>query len=240
MQPITTKKFLQKIKKNLNNTLSDTNRLFNDIIKFNCLSHPPYRINDTRLTEYLNLNKQSPTFEKNILLYICDWYESLKTKISLLNYEINETKTETGIVYCEQFYIEPCNELIKLFNILLLYLQIQIFENNKLDEIELDLSYGLFKVNLTKAFNLLQSKNADYASDNDPFKNFRLVEILGVDLKTGIFVRLCDKLSRVHNLLNNEAQVKDESIQDTCLDAINYCAILLTYIQIEIKNVTTK
>ena len=79
---------------------------------------------------------------------------------------------------------------------------------------------------------IAKAKNADYASDADPFTNFRLTEHLGLcDVPTGIMVRMADKVSRIANLLTAEAQVKDESVEDTLKDLINYSAILLGYLE---------
>lgn len=77
--------------------------------------------------------------------------------------------------------------------------------------------------------NLMKLKNADYAGQRDPFKNFRLCEQLGVSLEQGILVRMSDKLARVANLLKNEASVSDESVRDTLIDLMNYSAILLVW-----------
>lgn len=75
-------------------------------------------------------------------------------------------------------------------------------------------------------------KNADYAGDDDPFANFRLVEKLGIcSVETGILVRMTDKMARITNLLKEGKvnQVKDESVDDTLIDLANYAVILAAY-----------
>lgn len=74
-------------------------------------------------------------------------------------------------------------------------------------------------------------KNADYAGNADPFKNFRGSTHVGVDPKRAILVRMMDKMARISNLIDKEAQVKSESIDDTLMDVINYAAILKSYIK---------
>jgi len=73
-----------------------------------------------------------------------------------------------------------------------------------------------------------RKKSHDYAGDEDPMRNFRLSEYLGaVNTPDGIFVRMCDKVSRIARGLHNPLEVSDESMEDTCHDLINYCSILL-------------
>jgi uncharacterized membrane-anchored protein len=84
-----------------------------------------------------------------------------------------------------------------------------------------------FKEVTEKMNELVARKNADYASEGDAFKNFKMCEALGVcSVEEGIVVRMSDKLTRVSNLLNSEAKVADEKIQDTLLDLANYSIIL--------------
>lgn len=80
-----------------------------------------------------------------------------------------------------------------------------------------------------KMLKIARAKNSDYAGKNqNAFANFMAVEgiMSHVSAADGIVVRMCDKLKRVANLLHQDAKVKDESFQDTCLDIANYALIL--------------
>jgi hypothetical protein len=82
----------------------------------------------------------------------------------------------------------------------------------------------------TACFETATRKNHDYGgSNNDPYANFRNSTIAGVSVERGILVRLMDKMSRIATLLDKEAMVKDEAVDDTIDDAINYLAILKSY-----------
>ncbi len=69
---------------------------------------------------------------------------------------------------------------------------------------------------------LMEKKNHDYASPQDPYRNFRLYGILGV------LVRLGDKQARLMSFVEQQTlKVGDESIRDTVKDIINYAVIFL-------------
>lgn len=84
-----------------------------------------------------------------------------------------------------------------------------------------------------KNYKISEAKNSDYAGSEDAFKNFRACELLGVDSNLGILVRITDKLMRISNLLERDAKVKDESINDTLADLANYAMILSIKIEHE-------
>lgn len=86
--------------------------------------------------------------------------------------------------------------------------------------------------NALNALQLVIKKTQDYATIDDPYRNFRMSESVGVSVEKGILVRMCDKLSRIGNLIeNNDPSVKGESIDDTLIDIMNYSNILMCYIQ---------
>jgi len=73
------------------------------------------------------------------------------------------------------------------------------------------------------------AKNHDYAGGADPLANFRECERFGVDMASGIMVRLSDKWSRLTNLFGSDpalAKVADETLLDTVEDMRIYLGIL--------------
>ena len=70
---------------------------------------------------------------------------------------------------------------------------------------------------------LLIKKNKDYNSSFD-----RTVDEYGYVV---IAIRLEDKINRLNNLIKNNNEVKDESIEDTLLDIAGYCVLSLIYLE---------
>lgn len=86
-----------------------------------------------------------------------------------------------------------------------------------------------FKELIDDMYALTQRKNADYAGEEDPYKNFR---DFGT---TGFLVRMSDKWSRIRNLLGSgkTPAVKDEKVEDTLLDLATYSILLLCWLRSE-------
>ena len=85
---------------------------------------------------------------------------------------------------------------------------------------------------------IIKKKNHDYAGEADPWANFRFAEMVRVSVPKAILVRMSDKLARISNLIDKEAKVEDEKIEDTLLDLINYTAILKAYLENETRTDT--
>ena len=89
----------------------------------------------------------------------------------------------------------------------------------------------------------LRRKNADYTGGKSEFFNFeKSADVANVSVGKSIIVRMMDKMTRMSSLLEREAQVKDEKIEDTIKDLIGYAIILLAYLEYvsEPKYVWTK
>ena len=76
-----------------------------------------------------------------------------------------------------------------------------------------------FKDVLDKMYEIYEKKNADYGNSfSKTYAEFGL---------TSAAVRINDKNERFKKLIKQEAQVKDESIEDTLLDLANYSVLTL-------------
>jgi hypothetical protein len=70
---------------------------------------------------------------------------------------------------------------------------------------------------------IMAAKNEDYGAKDDPFRNFRSFGTFG------ILVRLSDKLARMQTFEERGSlKVKEENIEETAKDAINYLILWLT------------
>jgi len=86
--------------------------------------------------------------------------------------------------------------------------------------------FELHKKMCASALELMKRKNADY-SKTSPFGNFMVAEaIQACTAEAGILVRMTDKISRLVSILDKGNQVKEESVDDTIIDIINYAVLL--------------
>lgn len=84
-----------------------------------------------------------------------------------------------------------------------------------------------------KCLEISKAKNADYTGGaEDPFSNFKAVEVLGISTEQGFLTRMMDKMKRIASFAEKgELQVKDESVTDTLRDLANYACLLAGYIE---------
>jgi hypothetical protein len=88
----------------------------------------------------------------------------------------------------------------------------------------------------TACIDILIKKGKDYASMENPYANFEACTLIDISVEKGILVRMLDKLKRTSNLLDHEAYVTDETLEDTLRDLINYSAILIARRQANLKD----
>lgn len=74
----------------------------------------------------------------------------------------------------------------------------------------------------------LRQKNADYTgSSDDPFANFRLSTLEGVDPERGLLIRVQDKMQRIRSFLDQgRSFVEGETFEDAIHDIIGYMVLL--------------
>lgn len=83
---------------------------------------------------------------------------------------------------------------------------------------------------LAKALSIVLNKRKDYSGNDDPFRNLRVAEMLGVSPIVGCLIRESDKNSRIVSLLSDlelaaQGGRVGESLLDTFADKINYTCI---------------
>ena len=85
-----------------------------------------------------------------------------------------------------------------------------------------------------QALRLMKAKNNDYSYGDDPYNNFRGSEMLGISPIIGILLRMQDKMMRIKTFaLCNNLNVKEESVNDSIIDLINYAVLIAGFIEYE-------
>jgi hypothetical protein len=75
---------------------------------------------------------------------------------------------------------------------------------------------------------IAEAKNKDYTGNKDPLYNLKYIENFGIPSWAGILARITDKWTRFETLVkNNDVAIKDENIEDTIKDMINYLIFFL-------------
>lgn len=80
---------------------------------------------------------------------------------------------------------------------------------------------------------LTKKKNNDYSKGEDPFKNFTMVEIMGIaSAEQGFLTRMTDKMMRLSTFVQDgELMVADEKVEDTLQDLAVYSILMICYLR---------
>jgi len=78
-----------------------------------------------------------------------------------------------------------------------------------------------------------RKKNNDYSYGDDPFRNFTMVEQMGIaTTEQGFLTRMTDKMMRLSTFVQGGTlQVADEKVEDTVQDLAVYSILLLCYLR---------
>jgi hypothetical protein len=90
---------------------------------------------------------------------------------------------------------------------------------------------------LDKMRDIHSAKNHDYAGVDDPLRNFRISENMGIPAWKAVLVRISDKFSRLCSFAKqNELKVKDENVEDTLIDMAVYSLICVILYRNKLKD----
>ncbi len=88
-----------------------------------------------------------------------------------------------------------------------------------------------------RAFQIMQNKNDDYSQKDDPYLNFKLIALmLDISPEEAMFSRMTDKYSRLKVCLKKGVSVKEETLEDTLIDIVNYSVLLAGYLKKKLDN----
>jgi hypothetical protein len=91
-------------------------------------------------------------------------------------------------------------------------------ETNASKRIDAEFIADVWRI-LDQAGNLLIKKHADYGPKN--------ISLSPGGPLNGLRVRMWDKTARINNLLDSNVEPSNESLRDSFLDLLNYCAIAM-------------
>lgn len=89
-----------------------------------------------------------------------------------------------------------------------------------------------FYLLLEELANLHSSKNHDYATDENPLRNLKSCEKMGIPAWKGVMVRLTDKWDRISNfVLKGKLEVSNETVLDTLMDNAVYSLLAIILLE---------
>ena len=101
--------------------------------------------------------------------------------------------------------------------------------NNNETLVTIDIPYRLVDSNVYDFAKVVKQMTELYAEKNHDYGNSfdKGMKVIGLPYGVG---RLYDKMNRIISLMNNEAEVDDEKMEDTVLDLACYAVMLYKFI----------
>lgn len=93
-----------------------------------------------------------------------------------------------------------------------------------------ELIENTFKEIYDKGLEIIAKKGADYANEDNRFINFeKLANLNDLTPQRAFCFYLGIKIARLTELYKGKKQPKNESVEDTLLDLINYAVLFIAY-----------
>lgn len=100
-----------------------------------------------------------------------------------------------------------------------------------------DIKKAAFDELYKKGFDTIIKKGADYANDTNGFANFeKVAHMLDMDTRKVFLFYITTKLVRLSELFEGNTKPKNESVEDTIMDFVNYAVLLKAWLMKQSKS----
>ena len=88
------------------------------------------------------------------------------------------------------------------------------------------------KIEFDEAYALVEGKAHDYAEEGNVYSNFELAaEVAGISVEQVFLVLIAIKIARLGQLIGNDKEPNNESIDDSAVDGMNYFGLFKAYLR---------
>lgn len=194
--------------------------------------------------DYLDEVKTFMNFKSNSLLS-SDYFININLKTYKIFSSLFQDNFNASIATHITTYIAMLGDMILSSEeskemskrIISLAIILYIHKNKNLHDLDVNSMQDMISEFSKNMLEILKNKGDDYASSNDPFKNFKLSSTLcSISVIQSIFIRLLDKISRMNNFISKNkdmGSVTNETIYDTIYDIVGYLLLILNAYELQ-------